>query len=42
VPLIKTDMNGVYWVSMQHVYPWDRGINYAVKFGLEAVKYFND
>ena len=42
VPLIKTDMNGVYWVSMQHVYPWDCGINYAVKFGLEAVKYFND
>jgi protoporphyrinogen oxidase len=24
---------GVYWACMHHVYPWDRGTNYAVELG---------
>ena len=37
--LPKTEIlpNKVYWLSMQHVYPWDRGINYAIKFGRSIV-----
>ena len=23
----------LYWASMHHVYPWDRGTNYAVDLG---------
>jgi protoporphyrinogen oxidase len=30
---------GVYWLSMQHVYPWDRGINYAVRFGRKVLDF---
>jgi protoporphyrinogen oxidase len=38
LPHTVTPLNGLYWSSMQHVYPWDRGINYAVKAGRDVVK----
>ena len=30
LPKFNTSLNNLYWVSMQHVYPFDRGINHAV------------
>ena len=27
---------GLYWASMSHVYPWDRGTNYAVELGFRV------
>ncbi len=41
LPSIKTPLPGLYWASMQHVYPWDRGTNFAVKLGLEAAETVN-
>ena len=29
---------GLYWASMSHVYPWDRGTNYAVALGQEVAR----
>lgn len=31
LPKFNTSIKSLYWVSMQHVYPFDRGINHAVK-----------
>lgn len=36
VPSIETPIKNVYWSSLQHVYPWDRGTNYAVLLGQRA------
>jgi len=36
IPDVKTPMPGVFWASMSHVYPWDRGTNYAVRLGREV------
>lgn len=36
IPSITTPLSGLFWASMHHVYPWDRGTNYAVKLGKEA------
>ena len=33
IPSFKTPIPGVYLANMQMVYPWDRGINYAIKLG---------
>ena len=33
IPPIRTPMSGLYFASMNHVYPWDRGSNYAVEMG---------
>jgi len=30
---IKTNVRGLYQASMEQVYPWDRGTNYAVALG---------
>lgn len=32
----------IYWVSMQHIYPWDRGINFAIECGLKISKMMVD
>ena len=29
----KTSTPNLYWLSMNHIYPWDRGMNYSVKYG---------
>ena len=34
VPIIPN----LFWASMHHVYPWDRGTNYAVALGQEAAR----
>jgi protoporphyrinogen oxidase len=33
IPCLKTPLPGLYFASMSHVYPWDRGTNYAVELG---------
>lgn len=33
IPSFKTSLPGLYWVSLHHVYPQDRGINYAILLG---------
>lgn len=38
VPSITTPLENVYWSSMQHVYPWDRGTNYAVALGRDTAQ----
>ncbi|MFZ5376695.1 MAG: FAD-dependent oxidoreductase [Patescibacteria group bacterium] len=42
VPVIRTPIKGLYWASMQHIYPWDRGINYAVRLGKEVAHIVNE
>ena len=42
LPNIKTPIKGVFWISMQHVYPWDRGINYAIRFGRSSINYLKE
>jgi protoporphyrinogen oxidase len=29
---------GLYWASMHHIYPWDRGTNYAVELGQNVAR----
>lgn len=36
IPSVKTPLPGLYWASMNHVYPYDRGTNYAVRLGREV------
>ena len=36
VPTIETPLPNVFWASMNHVYPWDRGTNYAIELGRHA------
>lgn len=38
LPGIQTPMNGLFFCSMAHIYPEDRGINYSVLKGYQAVK----
>ncbi|MBM4412097.1 MAG: NAD(P)/FAD-dependent oxidoreductase [Chloroflexi bacterium] len=38
IPPIKTPLAGLYWASMSHVYPWDRGTNFAVEVGMQAAQ----
>lgn len=38
VPSVLTPLKNVYWSSMQQVYPWDRGTNYAVALGRETAQ----
>ncbi|MGI5826006.1 MAG: NAD(P)/FAD-dependent oxidoreductase [Patescibacteria group bacterium] len=33
LPSVKTSIDGLYWGSLHHVYPQDRGVNYAVALG---------
>jgi protoporphyrinogen oxidase len=38
LPDIKTPIPGLFFASMAHIYPWDRGTNYAVRLGREVAK----
>lgn len=38
IPKFVTPINNLYWCSMQHVYPYDRGTNYAVEYGRRVAK----
>jgi protoporphyrinogen oxidase len=33
IPATRTPIDGLYFASMSHVYPWDRGTNYALELG---------
>jgi len=41
IPSIKTPIAGLYLASMNNVYPWDRGVNYAVELGNNVAKIIN-
>jgi protoporphyrinogen oxidase len=36
LPGFSTPVPHVYWVSFQHIYPWDRGTNYAIEWGYQV------
>lgn len=36
LPPTRLPWPGLYWASMSHVYPWDRGTNYAVQLGFQV------
>ncbi len=36
VPSLETPIAGLFWASMSHVYPWDRGTSFAVETGRRA------
>jgi protoporphyrinogen oxidase len=38
IPDIRTPLKGLYFASMSHVYPWDRGTNYAVEIGRRTAR----
>lgn len=38
LPSVETPLSGLYWAGMQHVYPWDRGTNFAVKLGRSVAR----
>ena len=38
IPSIRTPLRRLYWATMSHVYPWDRGSNYAVEMGQQAAQ----
>jgi protoporphyrinogen oxidase len=38
IPAVRTPMSGLYFASMNHVYPWDRGSNYAVEMGQKLAR----
>ena len=38
IPPIRTSLDGLYFVSMSHIYPWDRGTNFAVEWGRDTAE----
>ncbi|MBN1440122.1 MAG: FAD-dependent oxidoreductase [Anaerolineales bacterium] len=38
IPAVRTPMPGLYFASMSQVYPWDRGMNYAVRLARQAAR----
>jgi hypothetical protein len=39
VPAAETPiLPNLYWACMHHVYPWDRGTNYAVELGQRVAR----
>ena len=36
LPPLTTPIKGLYFATLHHLYPWDRGTNYAVKLGKEV------
>ncbi len=39
LPDTKTDLPGFYLANMDLVYPWDRGVNYAIELGKKVAKF---
>ncbi len=39
LPKFDTFLDNVYWASMSHIYPWDRGTNYAADIGFKVAKH---
>ncbi len=42
IPALKTPLPGLYFASMSHVYPWDRGTNFAVELGRRVARLMQD
>lgn len=42
IPPIRTSLEGLYFVSMSHIYPWDRGTNFAVEWGRNTAEMLID
>lgn len=38
VPALRTPLPGLYFASLAHVYPWDRGTNFAVELGRRVAR----
>jgi len=38
IPQLKTPLKNIYLANMTQVYPWDRGVNYAVELGQKIAK----
>ncbi len=38
IPAIQTPIPGLYFASMSQVYPWDRGMNFAVEIGRKSAR----
>jgi protoporphyrinogen oxidase len=38
LPLVTTPLPQLFWAGMQHVYPYDRGVNYAIQLGRETAQ----
>lgn len=38
VPTIETPFPGLYFASMSHIYPYDRGTNFAIELGARAAQ----
>jgi protoporphyrinogen oxidase len=38
IPDVRTPQHGLYFASMSQVYPWDRGMNYAVRLARDTAK----
>ena len=32
IPAMETPLSGLYFISMSQIYPWDRGMNFAVRW----------
>ena len=41
LPAVKTSIDGLFWGSLHHVYPQDRGVNYAVALGKKIANEIN-
>jgi protoporphyrinogen oxidase len=37
-PSFKTDTENIWWVSMSHTYPWDRGTNHSFRLGRDLAR----
>ncbi|MBM3744443.1 MAG: NAD(P)/FAD-dependent oxidoreductase [Acidobacteria bacterium] len=38
VPSLRTPCDGLYWLSMSQIHPWDRGVNHAIRLGRAVAK----
>lgn len=38
IPAMETPLNGLYFISMSQIYPWDRGMNFAVRWAETLAK----
>ncbi len=38
IPAMETPLEGLYFISMSQIYPWDRGMNFAVRWAEDLAK----
>jgi protoporphyrinogen oxidase len=38
IPNVRTPLQGLFYAGMSQVYPWDRGMNYAVRLARQTVR----